>query len=187
MESTTEPRLRLVSEANGAPKAIPFHVGPYVYRLVITDRSLFNAEGDELEGVAVEGRRLLILSFIVEPERREEVALHELIHAWAFHVPTPRTEEERCQLHAMIGEQFRRDLEAQGGREALMQLQPQRVPHLGRPRPGTLPGVARELVSILRKCLEHVEENWDQFVNEAAAEEIERLRASVRNRSNGEP
>ena len=122
-----------------------FHVGPYSYRLAISDREVFDAEGSRLEGCAVEGRRLLILSRVVEPERREEVALHELIHAWAFHVPTPRTEEERCQLHAMIAEQFRRDLESQGGREAMMQLQPQHVPHLGRPAPAQNPRAAKEV------------------------------------------
>jgi hypothetical protein len=114
-----------------------FHVGPVVYRLVISDRSIFDAEGSELEGCAVEGRRLIIISRIVEPERREEVALHEFAHAWAFHVPKPADEEERCQLTALIAQQFRDDLEAQGGREALRSIPAQRVPHLGKPTPAT--------------------------------------------------
>ena len=118
--------------------AVEFHVGPYVYRLVVSDRSIFDAEGNELEGCAVEGRRLVILSRIVEPERREEVAAHELIHAWAFHAPKPSDEEERCQFHAMIAEQFRRDLEVGGGRERLLQLPRTCVPHLGRPVPQKL-------------------------------------------------
>jgi hypothetical protein len=118
-----------------------FHVGPVSYRLVISNRHVFDAEGNELEGVAVEGRRLIILSCIVEPERREEVALHEFTHCWSFHVPIPRDEEERCQLTALIAQQFQKDLDAAGGREALMQMQPVQVPHLGRPLPA-VPDVA---------------------------------------------
>lgn len=118
-----------------------FHVGPVSYRLVISNRHVFDADGNELEGCAVEGRRLLILSCIVEPERREEVALHEFTHAWAFHVPQPSNEEERCQLTALIAQQFQKDLDAAGGREALIQMQPAHVPHLGRPAPA-LPDVA---------------------------------------------
>jgi hypothetical protein len=113
---------------------INFNVGPFVYRLVVSDRAIFDGEGEELEGVAVEGRRLLILSRIVEVERREDVALHEFTHAWAFHVPKPSDEEERCQLTALVAQQFALDLERQGGREALRELPSTRVPHLGRPK-----------------------------------------------------
>jgi len=110
-----------------------FGVGPFTYRLAISDRSIFDAEGNELEGCAVEARRLLIISRIVEPERREEIALHEFTHAWGFHVPKPSDEEERCQLTALIAQQFAADLERAGGREALQRLPAQRVPHLGKP------------------------------------------------------
>lgn len=112
-----------------------FHVAGVSYRLVVSDRSVFDAEGNELEGCAVEGRRLLIISRIVEPERREEIAMHEISHAWTFHVPKPGDEEERCQFNATISRQFYADLEAQGGREALRQMAMTRVPHLGKPLP----------------------------------------------------
>jgi hypothetical protein len=114
-----------------------FHVGPVVYRLAVSDRSVFDVEGNELEGCAVEGRRLLILSRIVEPERREEIALHEFTHAWSFHVPKPSDEEERCQLTALIAQQFALDLERNGGREALRSLAATRVAHLGKPAAAT--------------------------------------------------
>lgn len=112
-----------------------FHVGPVAYTLVISDRSIFDEEGDELEGRAVESRRLLIISHRVEPERREDVALHEFKHAWQFHVPAPTTPEEDCQLFSLASRQFHNDLENQGGAEALRQLRPTRVAHTGRPIP----------------------------------------------------
>ena len=112
-----------------------FSVGASRYRLVISDRAIYDEDGNELEGLAVEGRRLLIVSYRVELERREEVALHELMHAWLFAVPEPRTNEERCNLAALVTRQYRVDLEAQGGEEALLQLPLTRVPHLGLPVP----------------------------------------------------
>lgn len=114
-----------------------FNVGPYRYRLAISDRPIYDAEGNQLEGLAVEQRRLLIVSYRVEPDRREEVALHELGHAWLFHFPTPRTDEERCQFFAATARQFRMDLEEQGGAEAMLQMAPERVPHLSRGVPSS--------------------------------------------------
>lgn len=112
-----------------------FHVGPVAYRLVISDRAVFDAEGNELEGAAIESRRLLIVSRRVEPARREDVALHELAHAYEFHFPPPRTPEDRAQIFSIAAKQFAIDLAAQGGSEAIVQMLPTRVPHLGRPMP----------------------------------------------------
>jgi hypothetical protein len=113
-----------------------FHVGPFRYTAVVSDRSIFDEECNEQEGRAVENRRLIILSHIVHPDRREEVLYHEIRHAWLFHVPPPANEEQEAQLGAMIREAFNRDLEQQGGREALAQLPPVRIPHLGKPPAG---------------------------------------------------
>lgn len=123
-----------------------FHVGPFLYTLAISDRQIFDVEGNPLEGAAVESRRLIIISYIVELERRAEVLMHELIHCWAFHVPQPSDEEERANLVAMITEQFHRDLESQDGREALAKLQPQRVPQLGSALPAPRLAFAREVM-----------------------------------------
>lgn len=111
---------------------IEFHVGATPYMLIISDRSIFDSDGCELEGCAVEGRRLLILSHIVHPERREEVARHEFYHAWRFHVPAPKNEEEDAQLHALVAKQFRVDLDDAGGQDALLNIRPCKV-LLGRP------------------------------------------------------
>lgn len=123
-----------------------FHVGPYTYTLVISDREIFDENGERLEGCAVENRRLLIIARSVEPERREEIAMHEFTHAWGFHVPAPHDEEERAQLGATIARQFQDDLDAAGGRETLEQLPAVRVPHLTGPLPfAAKAGASKEL------------------------------------------
>lgn len=121
-----------------------FHVGPEVYTLIVSDRAVFNVEGDEVAAMAVEDRRLLILSFRVEPQRREELARHEMLHAWEFHVPVPRTAEERAQFFALAGKQFDQDLETAGGNEALERMLPASVNCTGRPAAQRTAAPARE-------------------------------------------
>lgn len=113
--------------------AVKFRVGTITYTLVISDSSIYDAEGNEVEGIALEAQRLLLISRIVEPTRREEVAMHEYVHAWFFHVPRPTTEEENCQFAAFVAEQFNQALESQGGRDALRALPATRMPRLGSP------------------------------------------------------
>lgn len=112
-----------------------FNVGPVTYTLVVSDRPLYDDEGNEIEGQAVESRRLLLVSRRVEPDRREDVALHELFEAYLFHVPKPQTNDEHSQLFALAAKGFRMDLERQGGPEAIREMVPRRVPHLGKPTP----------------------------------------------------
>ena len=109
-----------------------FHVGPYTYRLILSDGRLFDVHGDEKDGMAIEGPRLLLLSSALEPERRSEVAYHEYMHAWEFHVPTPRDEEERCNLGAMVRGQFQADLNAAGGEDALLAMKSTMVGDIGK-------------------------------------------------------
>ena len=58
--------------------------------------------------------------------------MHEYTHAWRFHVPPPRGEEELAQFVAFISPQFQSDLDRQGGEAALEQLPMKRVDHLTR-------------------------------------------------------
>jgi len=110
-----------------------FQVGPYAYTLVISDRQIYGGQGEPLEAVAIEHRRLFIISPTVHPARRAEIARHEIAHCWEFHVPAPRTEEERAQFFAFIGEQFDRDLEAAGGNNALQQMESTVIGNVGEP------------------------------------------------------
>lgn len=108
-----------------------FKVGPYNYALVITSGLMFDDEGNELLGLAVEDQRLLILSHKIRPEEREGILFHEYTHAWGFHGASPTNEEERCRLNAMMIQQFNGDLSQQGGREALEEMDPERMGNIG--------------------------------------------------------
>lgn len=101
--------------------------GVHRYSVKIPKKSIVDESGDELDGMAIESARLILISPRVTPERREELLHHEIQHAWEFHVPSPRTEEERCQLAATIAQQYRHDIEAAGGIQSLMSLQPTEV------------------------------------------------------------
>jgi hypothetical protein len=114
---------------------VKFHVGHVAYSVVVSDRAIFNSDGDALEGLAIEANRLIIISRNVEPCRRAEVVQHEFLHCWGFHVPPPTNEEDRCQLGAFVAEQFRLELDSQGGEDALRNLPPTRMPRMGTPRP----------------------------------------------------
>jgi hypothetical protein len=121
-----------------------FTIGPYIYDLVLADRAIFDAEGNPLEGAAIESRRLLVISLNVEPERREEIAMHEFLHAIEFHIQPPRTEEERAQFFAFYSQQFRDEFEDQGGRAVLTRMMPRRLPAMGRPPLAARISVARD-------------------------------------------
>ena len=114
-------------------QTIAFHVGPYAYTLIVSDGGIFDDEGFELDGLAVEAHRLLILSRSLDVDRRAEIAFHEYMHAWGFHVPEPRNEEERCNLASMVRLQFDRDLATVGGEAALRDMRPTRLGTIGRP------------------------------------------------------
>jgi hypothetical protein len=125
-----------------------FHVGAFIYTLILADRRLYDENGVELEARALESPRVMILSCDAAPQRRFELLRHELEHAWCFHIPAPTTEEERANLAAFIDQQFLDDLDAQGGREALLHLEPTECPVLGRPAPaGKLP-TPREILGL---------------------------------------
>lgn len=121
-----------------------FHVGAFLYTLILADRRIYDEEGNELEGRALESPRVIVISSAVSPDRRIEVLRHEVQHCWHFHIPRPSTEEEEADLAAFIDHQFQEDLDAQGGRAAVSQLTPQRVPELGRPSVARQAPLARE-------------------------------------------
>lgn len=99
--------------------------GVHRYVVRIPNKDIYNHLGEELDGLAIESSRLILISPAVQPERREEVLYHELEHCWTWHVPPPTTEEQRCQLSATIMQSARLDLDRQGGIKALMGLKPE--------------------------------------------------------------
>lgn len=101
--------------------------GPWFYRVRIPDEEtqlLEDEDGHPLLGRALYRGKELLISRHVPAEERLDVLIHEVSEAWSFHVPTPRTEEERHNLNSTISAQFWRDFQEQGGEAALRRLQP---------------------------------------------------------------
>ena len=101
--------------------------GVHRYAVRVPNQAIFNHLGEELDGLAIESRRLILISPAVQPDRREEVLGHEVEHAWSFHMPAAHTQEERAQLTATILQSLRQDLDAQGGIAALRAIQPEPI------------------------------------------------------------
>jgi hypothetical protein len=174
------PPLRLPAvRPNPLIVELPFHVGPFTYRAVKSDRLVFDEAGNELEACAIEARRLVIISCIVHPTRHEEIVRHEIRHAWEFHFPRPHDAEEECQFFAAISTQFDIDLETAGGREALMELVPRRVPHRSRTCDQfNRDEIGEQLIKALQRA-ERAEARITELEAAIAAGEIEQLTRTV--------
>jgi hypothetical protein len=96
-----------------------FRIGPYPYRVRITEGPIKTEEGRPLTGHADREKQELLIAGNVLPTHRYMVLMHEITHAWLFHVPKPRTDEEVCELNALIASTANAELEDQGGRAAL--------------------------------------------------------------------
>jgi hypothetical protein len=100
-----------------------FSVGPWGYRVVVV-RGLSNDAGIPLMGRAdYDGRRIYLCADL-DPMSRSAVLLHELRHAWTYHVGKPADEEGEADLLATIAESYRRDLASQGGLNEILALLP---------------------------------------------------------------
>lgn len=114
-----------------------FRIGCYIYRVHISQDPIF--EGNrELLGLAVYHNREILLSPALPAPQRLDVLLHELQHCWEFHVPAPRTDEDRANLSAMVTASTLADLEAQGGEASLRKLSAPRIV-FDEPEPATDP------------------------------------------------
>lgn len=102
-----------------------FHVGPFAYTVIIEAAPLIDPEtGDPRCGLCVYDDRTLHLSPDLAPHNRWDTLLHEIYHAWLFHLPAPADEEQACNLFAMASAAAHRDLDKQGGLAALAALRP---------------------------------------------------------------
>lgn len=116
--------------------------GVHRYSVRVSKHPIYNEAGERLAGLAIESRRIILISGSIRPEQREEILAHEVLHAWEFHVPVPTTDEERCQLFATASQQLREDLERQGGVAALAAIEPQEIVLPYQAMPTRQPGVA---------------------------------------------
>ena len=99
-----------------------FHVGPWVYRVRITENRLYDENGAELAGLFVWRDREILISNAVPVRQRLDVLVHELRHAWREHFGAGENIEGECNNVASFTASIMRQLLRQGGEPTLMRL-----------------------------------------------------------------
>ena len=103
-------------------KSMKFRVATFFYTVLITDELLFDESGAAAVALAEKTGRRIRISSELPREERVTTLLHELWHAWQFHMPRCRSEEEEADAMAMVSQAAWDDLEQQGGAAALRRL-----------------------------------------------------------------
>jgi len=99
-----------------------FRVGPWVYRVRITDEPIYDENGKEQAGYYVWRDREILISGAIPVRRRLDILCHELRHAWIEHFGQSRDIEGDCNLSSSFTASVMRQLLSQGGEAALMRL-----------------------------------------------------------------
>jgi hypothetical protein len=108
----------------GEAPAMQFHVGPWVYTVQITDAPILADDGAEQAGRWVWSTRTILISGTIPVQRRLQVLLHELVHAWRHDLGKPATDEDDANSMSAFTASVMRQLYRQGGEPALMRLSP---------------------------------------------------------------
>ena len=87
-----------------------FSVGPYIFRVLVVFDLRHPTTGDQIDGLLDTNRREIYVNAGINPDRRIDVILHELQHAWEATIGEPPNEEWRCDIFAMICRQLFTDL-----------------------------------------------------------------------------
>jgi hypothetical protein len=104
---------------------VQFHIGPWVYRVVIAPGALFDNDGAECAGLCVWVENAVKISGEIPRERRFDVLLHELRHAWRHHLSVADGDEDDANDVASFTAMCVQELVAQGGEKALMVMEPE--------------------------------------------------------------
>lgn len=99
-----------------------FRVGPWVYRIVISDGQLLDEQGAAREGLCVWSDRTIWISGALALEQRVEVLFHELAHAWEHHFGTPADAEGMANQSSSFATDVWNQLQRQGGAWMLARL-----------------------------------------------------------------
>jgi hypothetical protein len=104
-----------------------FRVGPWVYRVKIVEGLQLN--GERVAGLCEWLTRTISIGAHVPVRQRLPVLLHELAHAYreAFGRAAASDDESHCDQAASFAADCWRQLERQGGEDALMRLRPDGV------------------------------------------------------------
>jgi len=99
-----------------------FRVGPYRYRVRVSDGQLRDERREDCAGLWEWETRTIWLSGTLPISQRHETLLHELVHAWQRHFGTVGSAEDEANRTAAFAIDVERQLLAQGGDLALIRL-----------------------------------------------------------------
>jgi hypothetical protein len=111
-----------------------FHVGPWVYRVEISEGPIFADEGPEAMGLCIPSQRKIILSGVIPVRMRLTTLIHELQHAWVAELGCSVDAESMANRMAAFGASIIRQLDEQGGEQSLISAEASfsiRAPVLG--------------------------------------------------------
>jgi hypothetical protein len=101
-----------------------FHIGPWEYAVEITEEKLVDDEGAECVGLCVWMDNRIQISAGIPRQRRLDVLLHELRHAWRHHLGRSIDDEDDANNAASFTKMCIEELVSQGGEKALMAMEP---------------------------------------------------------------
>jgi hypothetical protein len=99
-----------------------FKVGPWAYRVRITEEPLVNDQGQEVAGLRDWEASTLWIAAKIPAQKRLAVLIHELKHAWQLEFGRPSDDEGDANQSASFFVDVQRQLDRQGGESALMRL-----------------------------------------------------------------
>lgn len=99
-----------------------FHIGPWVYFVVISEGPLKDENGIDCAGLCSWLDSTIYISGRIPLERRADVLLHELRHAWNHHFGKPESIEEDANATASFTMMCIKEFVSQGGEKALMAM-----------------------------------------------------------------
>ncbi len=99
-----------------------FRVGPWIYRIRISDAPLVDGEGSPAAALWLWEERVLLISGSIPCNTRIDALVHELRHAWQTHFGRPLDDEGDANNAASFSVDFMRQFLSQGGEAALMRL-----------------------------------------------------------------
>jgi len=101
-----------------------FKIGPWLYSVFVADGALYDEEGGECAGLCDWSENAIYISGAIPLERRSDVLLHELHHAWVYHFGEPEGAENRANSASSFTMMCINEFVAQGGDKAMMAMTP---------------------------------------------------------------
>lgn len=104
-----------------------FNVGPWKYRVRVSEGQLLDAASKPVDGLCAWSDRTIWINEVSPLQQRAEILIHEMNHAWTESFGSPATEEDAAKRAASFTVDVWNQLQRQGGIGALMRLRPDGV------------------------------------------------------------